>query len=134
VVTLGIDIGTSSVKVLGVDEAGSVVGFSSAPYAVSRKARGVERDPEAWWAAVCKAVRDCLKQEHIGPSEVAAVGFSGHMSSVVLVDPDGRIVRPALLLSDPQGFAELGGISGELRGRLLHRQAALVEGERFGGF
>ena len=98
-VTLGIDVGTSSVKVLGVDEAGGVVGFSSAPYATPRKARGVERDPEAWWAAVCMAVRDCLKQDGVAPSEVAAVGFSGHMSSVVLVDRESQVVRPALLLS-----------------------------------
>jgi xylulokinase len=118
VVTLGIDVGTSSVKVLGVDEAGGVVGFSSAPYATPRKARGVERDPEAWWAAVCMAVRDCLKQDGVAPSEVAAVGFSGHMSSVVLVDRESQVVRPALLLSDPQGFAELGGVSGELRSRI----------------
>ncbi|WP_353649653.1 FGGY family carbohydrate kinase [Nakamurella sp. A5-74] len=95
---LGIDLGTSSVKVVLTDETLRVLTSATREYPVDRPRPGwSETDPQLWWAATVEATRQVLAAGHPAP---AAIGFSGQMHGVVLSDRHGRAVRPAMLWSD----------------------------------
>ena len=98
---LGIDLGTSSVKAVLVDEEQRVVAQESAPLEVERpRPLWAEQDPEAWWRATC-AVLQGLRRRH--SRELAAVrgmGLSGQMHGATLLDAADRVLRPAILWND----------------------------------
>jgi len=104
---LGIDLGTSGVKAVLVDDAQAVIGQGTAPLEVSRpKPLWSEQDPEAWWRATGAAV-GALKAAH--PRELAAVrgiGLSGQMHGATLLDDRDRVLRPAILWNDGRSAAE----------------------------
>ncbi len=95
---LGIDIGTSSVKAILMDEVGLVVEQASAPLAVSRpQPLWSEQDPTDWWAATNRAVSDLDLQKR---RAVRAIGLSGQMHGATLLGTDNRPLRPAILWND----------------------------------
>lgn len=104
---LGIDLGTSAVKVLLVDGDQRMVGTSSVSLDVSRPAPGhSEQDPETWWQAVLAGI-GALRREH--PAALGAVqgiGLSGQMHGAVLLDEARRVLRPAILWNDVRAAAE----------------------------
>lgn len=104
---LGVDLGTSSVKVkalvAGLD--GGVLGEAKAEHAVLVPGAGLaESDPGDWWGAACVAVRAALAEA--ADVNVAAVGVAGQMHGVVLASPDGGVLRPAILWLDRRAGAE----------------------------
>ncbi|ADB51398.1 xylulokinase [Conexibacter woesei] len=108
---LGLDVGTSSVKALVLDGDGEVVESRSAPHALTPTPGAVEADPRGWW----KAAQTAVGSLQTDPGSLVAVGLSGNMSSVVLLDASGEPLRPAPLLADPRGAEELEALDGELR-------------------
>jgi xylulokinase len=101
---LGIDIGTSSVKAVLVDEHGAISAQASAPLEVSRPRPGFsEQDPESWWQATVKAVRSLPAEPR---AAVRAVGLSGQMHGATLLDAQDRPLRPAILWNDGRSAAE----------------------------
>lgn len=104
---LGIDLGTSGVKAVLIDDAQTLVGHGTAPLTVSRpQPLWSEQDPEAWWQATLSAV-DVLKADH--PKELAAVrgiGLSGQMHGATLLDAADTVLRPAILWNDGRSAAE----------------------------
>src|SRR3954471_23018730 len=117
-VTLGIDIGTSGTKTLAIDERGSILASASAEYPCSHPQPGwSEQDPELWWAATARTVREVLAGVGRGASEVAGVGLSGQMHGSVFLDTDGRVIRPALLWNDQRTAAECAEIEQRAGGR-----------------
>jgi xylulokinase len=105
-ITLGIDLGTSSVKALLLDD-DRVVATSGALLEVSRPAPGwSEQDPQAWWQATCTCL-DALKAAQREPlAAVAAIGFSGQMHGATLLDRDDRVLRPCILWDDGRSAAQ----------------------------
>lgn len=102
---LGIDLGTSSVKVLLQGADGTVLGEASHTYPVLAPHPGwSETDPEAWWTAVVAAVKQAVGVRH---GEVQAIGLSGQMHGVVLTGAEGQALRPAVLWADARSGAEL---------------------------
>jgi xylulokinase len=102
---LGLDLGTSSVKALLMDEGGAILGEGSASYAVrASHPRWAESTPEHWWAAVLEATGVAVGRRG---AEVTAVGLSGQMHGVVLVDELGLPLRPAIIWADARSDAEL---------------------------
>jgi xylulokinase len=101
---LGIDIGTSGVKAVVLDEDGSVVGQGTAALTVQRPhPLWSEQDPDAWWRATTAAV------QAIDPAirrSVRGVGLAGQMHGATLLDADDRPLRPAILWNDGRSFAE----------------------------
>ena len=98
---MGIDLGTSSLKTIIIDEVGNVKAQSARPYQFSSPCGGyAEHDPEEWWQACCATVRDCLAACGAPASEVKGVSFSGQMHGAVLLDKDYRVIRPAILHCD----------------------------------
>lgn len=102
---LGIDIGTGSLKVAIVDEAGVERAAASAAYALDTPQPGWAEIPvERWWDALCAA---CARLDAGERAAVRAIGFSGQMHGVVLADDAGRALRPALLWPDTRAHALL---------------------------
>ena len=104
---IGIDIGTTSVKSVLVDEAGDLVGSATAALTVSRPHPGwSEQDPSAWWDAVA-ATMDRLHAAHPDAmTRVEGIGLSGQMHGATLLGADGRVLRPAILWNDGRSAAE----------------------------
>jgi len=104
---LGIDVGTSGIKALLVDENQQEVASHTESLTVSRPHAGwSEQDPEDWWKATCRAI-DVLHGQH--PNAVAAIrgiGLSGQQHGAVLVDTSGHVLRPCILWNDTRSEAE----------------------------
>jgi len=123
---LGIDIGTSSVKAVLVDEAGQIVARAvSREYPLlTPRPQWVEQNPLDWWQATCETTRQILKQSSRHPSEVAGVGLSGQMNGAVYVDRQGQPLGPAPIWLDHRSVSECEwaeSIAGEaIRGAALN--------------
>ncbi|MEP0174863.1 MAG: xylulokinase [Paraglaciecola sp.] len=98
---LGIDLGTSSVKVIVLDDNDTLVAQASSPLQVSRpKPLWSEQDPHAWWQATNLAMEE-LKTSHSELLKtVVSIGLSGQMHGATLLDGDNQIIRPAILWND----------------------------------
>lgn len=104
-VFLGIDLGTSSVKVVIVDEAADVVAAAQEHYVVERpRPRWAEQHPEQWWERTVTAISRVLAT---GAYRVRSVGLSGQMHGLVLLDSDGAPARPAIIWSDSRTSAQV---------------------------
>ena len=101
---LGIDIGTSGVKAIVLDEHGVLAGQGSAPLTVTRpQALWSEQAPEDWWTATTAAV---LAIEPGLRAGVKAVGLAGQMHGATLLGADDKPLRPGILWNDGRSFAE----------------------------
>lgn len=104
---IGLDIGTSSVKAILMDDSQAVLASASAHLTVERLHPGwSEQDPDSWWAALEQAM-DELAASH--PKEMAAVrgiGLSGHMHGATLLDAADKPLRPCILWNDGRSAAQ----------------------------
>lgn len=101
---LGIDLGTSAVKAVLLDDDQNLIAEASAPLSLSRSARGwSEQDPKDWVKATEKALLS-LGAHFL--SEVAAIGLSGQMHGAVLLDDQGEVLRPCMLWNDTRAHLE----------------------------
>ncbi len=104
---LGIDIGTSEVKALLLDEAHRVVATTGAPLGISRPHPGhSEQQPNDWWQATQTALADLNRAEPAAYKNVKAIGLSGQMHGAVLLDVHNKVLRPAILWNDTRASLE----------------------------
>ncbi|PZE20963.1 xylulokinase [Paenibacillus xerothermodurans] len=104
---LGIDLGTSAVKCVLVDSAGTVKASHSVEYPLLQPEPGwAEQHPEDWWRSTAAAIRALLAKASVSGGEVVGVGLSGQMHGSVFLDSDRKVVRPALLWCDQRTAAE----------------------------
>ena len=98
---LGIDLGTSEVKVLLLASNGRVIGTAGSPFTVSRPhQRWAEQNPSDWWNGT-RAALAALRQRHPDEfAQVRGIGLSGQMHGAVLLDAEDRVLRPAILWND----------------------------------
>jgi len=124
---IGIDLGTTGVRVLRIDRSGTVVAAQSAAYPLLLPQPGwTEQEPETWWAGTRQALRAVVMAD---PAPVAAVGLSGQMHGSVFLDDDGASIRPALLWNDQRtakAAAEIEARVGLDRLRKITGNAALT--------
>ena len=119
---LGIDIGTSSIKVVAVDPNGKLLAVASSPMLVDVQRPGwSEQNPEDWWTGTCSAIRQALSE--IESPEVVAVGLSGQMHSLVSLDSSLNVVRPAILWNDVRSSAEAAYVRETVGNESLRRLA-----------
>lgn len=104
---LGIDLGTSELKAIVLDERGSIVASATAPLTVSRPAPlHSEQNPEDWWHACCTALDHLATSAPEQMARVEAIGLSGQMHGAVLLDARDAVLRPAILWNDGRSHAE----------------------------
>ena len=112
---LGIDVGTSGVKVVLVDDAQRVVDQETAPLRVSRpRPLWSEQDPEDWWRATEAAVAALKDRQASALSGVRGIGLSGQMHGATLLDGKDRPLRPAILWNDGRSGAECAELEGRV--------------------
>ncbi len=98
---LGIDVGTSGVKVVVIDREGRTLSQATVGYEVSQPhPLWAEQNPEDWWEATCAAIQLALARSDRRGEDIAGVGLTGQMHSLVLLDEAGQVIRPAILWSD----------------------------------
>ena len=96
---LGVDLGTSSVKVLLVDETGAVRKTASRTYPLEFPQPGwSQQNPADWWNAVVQCVPELLEGED--KSQVAGLSVGGQMHGLVVLDENDQVIRPAILWND----------------------------------
>lgn len=98
---LGIDISTSGAKALLIDEQGQVIATAGTALTLSTPhPLWSEQDPADWWQAVVKSVRTVLTENGMAGDVVKAIGLTGQMHGLVMLDDEGRVLRPAILWND----------------------------------
>ena len=98
---LGIDTSTTSSKALLINERGEVFAIASSPHTLQTpKPLWSEQDPREWWEAVSASIRSVLRKAGIGAEKIGAVGLTGQMHGLVLLDEAGNVLRPAILWND----------------------------------
>ena len=103
---LGIDLGTSSVKVLLVDETGKVTGTGSAGYPILHPQTGMaEQDPQDWQAAVGIAVRQAVEAGEAGV--IRAIGLSSQMHGSLLLNSQEQLLAPAVIWPDQRSAPQV---------------------------
>ena len=103
---LGIDLGTSGLRALLVEEGGRPVGSTERHYPVSHPHSGwSEQDPADWIGALEGAIAE-LRDRHPEFTGLRGIGVAGHMHGATLLDADDRVIRPCILWNDTRSHAE----------------------------
>ena len=98
---LGIDTSTTGSKALIIDEQGEVVAVASSPHTLQTpRPLWSEQNPREWWDAVTVSIRSALEQAGLRGEQIGAVGLTGQMHGLVLLDESGEVLRPAILWND----------------------------------
>ena len=127
---IGIDLGTSAVKLLLVDEQGRIEREVTKEYPLSFPHPGwSEQNPEDWWKAVQHGVLQLT--EHIDKSAVRGIGVGGQMHGLVALDEDDAVIRPAILWNDGRTGEEVAYLN-ETIGK--EKLSALTANIAFAGF
>ena len=114
-ITLGIDIGTSAVKVALVGDDDRVIASASRALTVTRPQPGFsEQNPEDWWRATSDGLDELHAQHKEELAQTAAIGLSGQMHGATLLDASGAVLRPCILWNDGRSEAECAELEGTL--------------------
>ena len=112
---IGIDASTTATKAVLVDDAGSVVAIAAAEYGFEQpRPLWSEQDPGLWWDGAVSAIREVLRTTGTDPASVVAIGLTGQMHGLVLLDTGDRVLRPAILWNDQRTAAECDAIRSAL--------------------
>ncbi len=96
---IGVDLGTSAVKLLLMEADGSIKNIVSKEYPLSFPNPGwSEQSPEDWWNAVVAGIKELT--DGFDASQVAGISFGGQMHGLVILDADDNVIRPAILWND----------------------------------
>jgi xylulokinase len=99
---MGIDVGTTGTRAVIVEPDGHVKAAATGEHQPMRmpKPGWAEQDPEDWWQAAIRAVRTALDAAGLTGADITAIGLSGQMHGVALLDKSNSILRPALIWCD----------------------------------
>ena len=93
---IGIDLGTSAVKLLLMDSEGKIVNVVSKEYPLYFPHPGwSEQKPEDWFTQTMDGIRELIQD--VDKSQVAGISFGGQMHGLVILDKDDNVIRPAIL-------------------------------------
>ena len=127
---IGIDLGTSAVKLLLMDGEGKILNVVSREYPLMFPNPGwSEQDPDAWiretWAGIAELT------EGFDKSQIAGIGAGGQMHGLVVLDENDQVIRPAILWNDGRTFAEVDYLNNVIGKDVLSRDTANIA---FAGF
>lgn len=102
---LGLDIGSSTIKVSLVESSSGVnICTLQVPEEemdiISSEPEFAEQNPELWWNYVCQGIKGVLHQTNVKASQVEAIGIAYQMHGLVLVDDQGQLIRNAIIWCD----------------------------------
>ncbi|MBC2885617.1 xylulokinase [Ochrobactrum sp. CM-21-5] len=117
---LGLDLGTSGLKALLIDESQTVIASANAGLTVSRPHHGWSEQSPADWIAAAETAIGTLRQSH--PKALAAlrgIGLSGQMHGATLLDDADRVLRPSILWNDTRSHAQAARLDADPRFRAI---------------
>ncbi len=127
---IGVDLGTSAVKLLLVDDKGAILNTVTKEYPLCFPHPGwSEQRCEDWWNACLIGIPELLKG--FDASEVAGIGAGGQMHGLVALDKDDNVIRPAILWNDGRTFEEVEYLNGIIGKKKLSEYTANIA---FAGF
>src|ERR1700761_833168 len=99
---LGLDVGTGGTRAVLIDHHGTVVVAAAVEHAPFRSPHPgwAEQDPEDWWRAAQAAIREVLAARGVAATEIGGIGLTGQMHGAVMLDAEGRVLRPSLIWCD----------------------------------
>ncbi len=104
---LGIDVSTTATKALLIDQSGQVVAVASTEYPFETpRPLWSEQHPDLWWDGAQKSIRAVIQKSGVVPESIRAVGLTGQMHGLVLLDEAGQVLRPAILWNDQRTQAQ----------------------------
>ena len=105
---IGIDVGTSATKTVLFDENGGVVASASEEYPLYQPHNGwAEQKPEDWKQAVLHTLAQVFSQSGAKKDSIKAIGISGQMHGLVMLDEEGEVIRPSIIWCDQRTGAEV---------------------------
>jgi xylulokinase len=108
-VTLGIDIGSTALKLIALDRDRGIVAQIQRPHHLHTPHPGwSEEDPEEWWRSTADALRELTGI--VSPETIAGIGVSGMVPALILVDTAGRPVRASIQQNDSRAFVEVAAL------------------------
>ncbi|MEK4849861.1 xylulokinase [Paenibacillus sp. FSL H7-0756] len=117
---IGVDLGTSAVKTVLVDPQGKVAFEHSEAYPLSRpQPNWSEQNPEDWVKGTIASLKRLMEVSGAKPEQIDGISFSGQMHGLVLVDGEGKALRPAILWNDTRTTAECRKIEKKLGSKLI---------------
>ena len=126
-VSIGIDLGSSRIKLLALDEEGNALGVTMASYATDARHPGyAEQNPDRWWDALRLAMSELLSRPALRGADVVTLGMTGQMHGAVFLDQAGAPLRPAIMWSDGRAEAE----TSEIEERISRADMVAVTGNR----
>ncbi|MBQ2735723.1 MAG: xylulokinase, partial [Clostridia bacterium] len=116
---IGIDVGTSGTKSVLFDTCGNAIASATVEYPMDQPQNGwAEQNPEDWWNAATSTLRELTAKATDG--EIVGIGLSGQMHSLVMLDKENRVIRPAILWCDGRTTEECAEIEATVgRERLI---------------
>ncbi|MDE2820915.1 MAG: xylulokinase [Chloroflexota bacterium] len=104
---MGLDISTTSAKALIIDQTGEVIAVANSPQPISQpQPLWSEQDPVDWWEGMVKSIRAALAESGLRGEDISAIGLTGQMHGLVLLDKQGEALRPAILWNDQRTGAQ----------------------------
>ena len=114
---IGIDLGTSTCKIVAVDDEGRVRAKATRDYPMINLRSGwAEQEPHLWWGAADEAMSELTAQLPRRGEEVRGIGLCGQMHGLTALDADGEVIRPAILWNDQRAAAECDWITEQAGG------------------
>jgi len=124
---LGIDVSTTGAKALLIDEKGRVAASATTALTLQTpKPLWSEQDPHEWWKGTAASIRKALSEARATGEDVAAVGLTGQMHGLVLLDGQRNVLRPAILWNDQRTGAECAEIERRVGRSQLIREVGNV--------
>lgn len=108
---IGLDLGTSGLKGVLIDESQRVLAEATAPLTVQRPHEGWSEQRPADWIAAAETVLDALAAQGLGA--VKGIGLSGHMHGATLLDRSDQVLRPCILWNDTRSHEEAAELDGD---------------------
>ncbi len=122
---LGIDIATTGAKALLIDDEGRVLSSATTALTLSTPhPLWSEQAPQDWWNATTSSIMQALAAADVSGESVAAIGLTGQMHGLVLLDDDGNVLRPAILWNDQRCGVECD----EIRARVSRERLVQITG------
>lgn len=117
---LGIDLGTSSVKVILVNNDGKVVAQEKGTYdLIQEKAGYSEQNPEDWVISTIDAMKKVIDKSKVDKNKIEGVSYSGQMHGLILLDEENNVLRPAILWNDTRTTEECEKIKERLGSKFI---------------
>ncbi|MGM9592971.1 MAG: xylulokinase [Candidatus Onthomonas sp.] len=127
---IGVDLGTSAVKLLLMEGNGKIVNIVSKEYPLSFPHPGwSEQNPEDWLTQSVAGIRELVAG--VDKSQVAGISFGGQMHGLVVLDEKDQVIRPAILWNDGRTFKEVDYLNGVIGKEKLSQLTANIA---FAGF